>query len=188
MGYAGLLWIHQAIHRAHGPASGVAIGGMCRVDDSAAVCSSRSARRRHPCSRRHPEWGERRNRSKLRAEPGGRPARSDANDLRDLQQQFRRQSSYQPLLESTNGGTTWSGFGSLTSVDKSLAWRQDGVAALAVTQTLNNGLTQPSSSTPSKAAQPILALRSIPSTRARPSTSRGSGLAPRARLMRRTTI
>src|SRR6266851_394074 len=78
-----------------------------------------------------------------------------------------------PFWKSTNGGTTWSGFGSLTSVDKSLAWRQDGVAALAVTQTLNNGLTQPSSSTPSKAAQPILALRSIPSTRARPSTSRG---------------
>ncbi len=39
-----------------------------------------------------------------------------------------------PFWKSTNGGTTWSGFGSLTSVDKSLAWRQDGVAALAVTQ------------------------------------------------------
>ena len=50
-----------------------------------------------------------------------------------------------PFWKSTNGGTTWSGFGSLTSVDKSLAWRQDGVAALTVTQTLNNGLTQPSS-------------------------------------------
>jgi hypothetical protein len=50
-----------------------------------------------------------------------------------------------PFWKSTNGGTTWSGFGNLTSVDKSLAWRQDGVAALAVTQTLNNGFTQPSS-------------------------------------------
>ena len=35
-----------------------------------------------------------------------------------------------PYWISTNGGTTWSSFGSLNSVDKSLAWRQDGVAAL----------------------------------------------------------
>ena len=35
--------------------------------------------------------------------------------------------------QSTNGGTTWTSFGSLPSSDKTLAWRQDGVAALAVT-------------------------------------------------------
>src|SRR5215471_17521574 len=38
-----------------------------------------------------------------------------------------------PFWLSTNGGTTWTGFGSLPSSDKTLAWRQDGVAALAVT-------------------------------------------------------
>ena len=38
-----------------------------------------------------------------------------------------------PFWESTNGGSTWMSFGSLPSSDKSLAWRQDGVAALAVT-------------------------------------------------------
>ena len=38
-----------------------------------------------------------------------------------------------PYWISTNGGMTWSGFGSLPSVDKSLAWRQDGVAALTTT-------------------------------------------------------
>ena len=38
-----------------------------------------------------------------------------------------------PYWISTNGGTTWSGFGSLPSDDKSLAWRQDGVAALTTT-------------------------------------------------------
>lgn len=38
-----------------------------------------------------------------------------------------------PFWESTNGGTTWTGFGSLPSSDKTLAWRQDGVAPLAVT-------------------------------------------------------
>ena len=38
-----------------------------------------------------------------------------------------------PYWISTNGGTTWSGFGNLPSVDKSLAWRQDGVAALTTT-------------------------------------------------------
>jgi hypothetical protein len=38
-----------------------------------------------------------------------------------------------PFWESTNGGTLWTGFGSLPSSDKTLAWRQDGVAPLAVT-------------------------------------------------------
>ena len=38
-----------------------------------------------------------------------------------------------PFWQSTNGGTTWTSFGSLPSSDKTLAWRQDGVAALAVT-------------------------------------------------------
>jgi len=38
-----------------------------------------------------------------------------------------------PYWMSTNGGTTWSGFGSLPSADKTIAWRQDGVAALTVT-------------------------------------------------------
>src|SRR5215469_13172885 len=42
-----------------------------------------------------------------------------------------------PFWESTNGGTTWTGFGSLPSSDKTLAWRQDGVAALAVTLNVN---------------------------------------------------
>lgn len=38
-----------------------------------------------------------------------------------------------PYWISTNGGATWSGFGTLPSDDKSLAWRQDGVAALTTT-------------------------------------------------------
>ena len=38
-----------------------------------------------------------------------------------------------PFWASTNAGTTWSGFGTLPSADKTLAWRQDGVAALAAT-------------------------------------------------------
>jgi len=38
-----------------------------------------------------------------------------------------------PYFQSTNGGTTWSNFGSLNTDDKSLAWRQDGVAALTLT-------------------------------------------------------
>lgn len=38
-----------------------------------------------------------------------------------------------PFWKSINGGTTWSGYGSLPSLDKSLAWRQDGVAALNTT-------------------------------------------------------
>src|SRR5262249_22730215 len=38
-----------------------------------------------------------------------------------------------PYWISTNGGTTWSGFGSLPASDKTIAWRQDGAAALTVT-------------------------------------------------------
>jgi hypothetical protein len=38
-----------------------------------------------------------------------------------------------PFWRSVNGGTTWTSFGSLPSEDKSLAWRQDGAAPLAVT-------------------------------------------------------
>jgi len=38
-----------------------------------------------------------------------------------------------PFWQSTNGGTTWISFGNLPNNDKSLAWRQDGVAPLAVT-------------------------------------------------------
>jgi hypothetical protein len=36
-------------------------------------------------------------------------------------------------FKSTNGGTLWSGYGNLDLVDKSIAWRQDGVAALTAT-------------------------------------------------------
>src|SRR5207237_10488798 len=36
-------------------------------------------------------------------------------------------------FKSTNGGTIWSGYGNLVIVDKSIAWRQDGVAALHTT-------------------------------------------------------
>src|SRR5215469_1744202 len=43
-----------------------------------------------------------------------------------------------PFWMSTNGGTTWSGFGSLPSSDKTIAWRQDGVAALAATLNIVN--------------------------------------------------
>jgi hypothetical protein len=42
-----------------------------------------------------------------------------------------------PYWSSSNGGTTWSSFGTLGSVDKSLAWRQDGVAPLTVTLNCN---------------------------------------------------
>jgi hypothetical protein len=41
-----------------------------------------------------------------------------------------------PYWKSIDGGATWSGFGSLPSLDKSLAWRQDGVAALTTTLNL----------------------------------------------------
>jgi PEP-CTERM motif len=48
-----------------------------------------------------------------------------------------------PYWISTNGGATWSGFGSLLSVDKSLAWRQDGLAALTTTLNFVNGTSPP---------------------------------------------
>jgi hypothetical protein len=38
-----------------------------------------------------------------------------------------------PYWISTNGGTSWSGFGALPASDKTIAWRQDGVAALTTT-------------------------------------------------------
>jgi hypothetical protein len=39
-----------------------------------------------------------------------------------------------PFFKSTNGGTIWSDYGNLSPVvDKSIAWRRDGVAALATT-------------------------------------------------------
>ena len=43
-----------------------------------------------------------------------------------------------PFWMSTNAGTTWTGFGSLPSSDKTIAWRQDGVAALAATLNVVN--------------------------------------------------
>jgi PEP-CTERM motif len=43
-----------------------------------------------------------------------------------------------PYWISTNGGTTWAGFGSLPSSDKTLAWRQDGAAALTATLNVIN--------------------------------------------------
>lgn len=38
-----------------------------------------------------------------------------------------------PFFKSVNGGTIWTDYGNLSTSDKSLAWRQDGVAALAAT-------------------------------------------------------
>ena len=38
-----------------------------------------------------------------------------------------------PYWKSADGGSTWSGFDNLPSSDKSMAWRQDGVAALTTT-------------------------------------------------------
>lgn len=38
-----------------------------------------------------------------------------------------------PYWISTNGGTIWTGFGTLPSSDKSLAWEQSGAAALTTT-------------------------------------------------------
>jgi hypothetical protein len=38
-----------------------------------------------------------------------------------------------PYWQSTNGGKSWTGFGNLPASDKTLAWRQDGAAALTVT-------------------------------------------------------
>ena len=46
-----------------------------------------------------------------------------------------------PYWVTTNGGTTWSSFGSLLSDDKSLAWRQDGMAALTTTLNFVTGTT-----------------------------------------------
>jgi hypothetical protein len=38
-----------------------------------------------------------------------------------------------PYFRSINGGTIWSDYGNLSTVDKTIAWRQDGVAALTAT-------------------------------------------------------
>src|SRR5262245_59137230 len=38
---------------------------------------------------------------------------------------------------TNNRGATWSDFGTLSSNDKSIAWRQDGAAALTATAVLN---------------------------------------------------
>ena len=38
-----------------------------------------------------------------------------------------------PFFKSTNGGTIWSDYGTLFTLDKSITWRRDGVAALATT-------------------------------------------------------
>jgi hypothetical protein len=38
-----------------------------------------------------------------------------------------------PYFKSINGGTLWSDYGTLSTNDKSIAWRQDGVAALTAT-------------------------------------------------------
>jgi hypothetical protein len=38
-----------------------------------------------------------------------------------------------PYFKSINGGTIWSDYGTLSTNDKSIAWRQDGVAALTAT-------------------------------------------------------
>ena len=48
-----------------------------------------------------------------------------------------------PYLKSINGGTIWSDYGILSTNDKSIAWRQDGVAALTATlQVLAPATTQ----------------------------------------------
>ena len=38
-----------------------------------------------------------------------------------------------PYFKSINGGAIWSDYGNLSTVDKSIAWRQDGVAGLTAT-------------------------------------------------------
>src|SRR5262249_11848721 len=38
-----------------------------------------------------------------------------------------------PYFKTVNSGTTWSHYGTLTTDDKSLAWKQDGSAALTAT-------------------------------------------------------
>src|SRR5205085_1856845 len=38
-----------------------------------------------------------------------------------------------PYFKSTNGGTTWLDYGSLTTQDKTVAWKQDGSLALTAT-------------------------------------------------------
>jgi hypothetical protein len=38
-----------------------------------------------------------------------------------------------PYWKSTDGGNTWASFGNLPTVDKSIAWRQDGASALTAT-------------------------------------------------------
>lgn len=44
-----------------------------------------------------------------------------------------------PYFKSINGGTIWSDYGTLNTNDKSIAWRQDGVAALTTTlQVISN--------------------------------------------------
>jgi hypothetical protein len=99
-----------------------------------------------------------------------------------------------PFFKSVNGGTIWTDYGNLSTSDKSLAWRQDGVAALAATLQV---LTPPPRFTSQiqtfsgtiAAANFGVPINTFPSPRPpKPSTSRGSGPARRVRLMRRTTI
>jgi hypothetical protein len=46
-----------------------------------------------------------------------------------------------PYFASTTAGKTWFSFGSLQTVDKSIAWKQDGTAALTATLNPNPGKT-----------------------------------------------
>jgi hypothetical protein len=46
----------------------------------------------------------------------------------------------EPYFMSTNGGTAWSDYGTIANIDKSLAWLQDGSAALTVAL-LNNAIS-----------------------------------------------
>ena len=51
-----------------------------------------------------------------------------------------------PYFKTTNGGTTWFDYGNLTTQDKTIAWKQDGSAALTSTL-LNNVISTYSGTT-----------------------------------------
>lgn len=95
-----------------------------------------------------------------------------------------------PYFKSINGGTIWSDYGTLNTNDKSIAWRQDGVAALTTTlQVISNPpFVLRSKPTRDRSRRPILGRRSTHSIRIKDSTSHGSEPAPLVRLTRRTTI
>jgi hypothetical protein len=92
-----------------------------------------------------------------------------------------------PFFKSVNGGTIWTDYGNLSTSDKSIAWRRDGVAALGTTLQVLTTTSQIQTFSGTIAAANFGApINNFNPTQA--STNHGSGPARRVRLTRRTTI